>query len=392
MQAIGHLRPKRAIYATSSRNSCRKLTSPLHNTEIDVSNQEIRTDNDHRLDLLIQQFNDSNIRASFGYGLGVFAQAGYGKDSQPQIDMVHVVDDPVEFHMVNLARFPHHYSALLQLGFPAMDKVQRAGAGVYFNPYVTMTDGKGNESTIKYGVVSTKDALKDINEWTSLYIAGRLQKPVKHLLDNQELMVANQYNLQSAMNIALLLLEKRFSAQQLYEKIALLSYMGDPRMIVGGENPNKVKNMVSKQLSRFEQLYAPAMESALAKGYMDRSSGEFATKTNIAADIIKQLPIQFQQRLMRSYRSKFRHLLPEGKHETDLPRGYTTTDVKTGDIQGGFLRAVAADRHLRAHLKLTVLETIAYPALVQSVKGLFTAGLVKSAKYAWEKKLKGWRG
>ena len=264
------------------------------------ANQIFHTGADDNLRHLTAQFGA--VAHTFGYGSGVFPQAGYGAAAvpKPQIDMVHIVADPAAFHRANSARFPAHYSALLLLGVGAVAWVQRLGAGVYFNPYVAMAGLLGEKSMVKYGVVSQQTALDDITQWTTMYVAGRLHKPVKHFgvcspesgpdsakspgpdstdlpaLFLARLLHANNYNLASAFNLSLLLLPRKkrhtaFAEDALYEKIALLSYMGDPRMLVGGENPNKVKNIVSKQALRFALLYEPYLAQALRNGLLQRA-------------------------------------------------------------------------------------------------------------------------
>ena len=335
--------------------------------------------------------------------------------------------------------------------------MQRLGAGVYFNPYVAMAGRLGEKSMVKYGVVSQQTALEDITQWTTMYVAGRLHKPVKHFgcstdlekstgsgltestgsdlensagsdLENSagsdlakstgsdlakstepdlakltgpdsalpalflaRLLHANNYNLASAFNLSLLLLPRKkrhtaFAEDALYEKIALLSYMGDPRMLVGGENPNKVKNIVSKQALRFALLYEPYLAQALRNGLLQRAPDGLLEKTmdvEAAAALIADLPLCFRRRVLLSYRNKFASTLKDDRAASDFLAG----QIDTVPV-GPFLLAVAGDSFLRATLKASVLATIAYPALVQSVKGIFTAGIAKSAKYAWEKKMK----
>ncbi|OVF11390.1 putative phosphatidate cytidylyltransferase [Clavispora lusitaniae] len=375
------------------------------------ANQIFHTGADDNLRHLTAQFG-ATVAHTFGYGSGVFPQAGYGAAAvpKPQIDMVHIVADPTAFHRANSARFPAHYSALLSLGVGAVAWVQRLGAGVYFNPYVAMAGLSGEKSMVKYGVVSQQTALDDITQWTTMYVAGRLHKPVKHfgcspdlekstVSDSADspasfsarLLQANNYNLASAFNLSLLLLPRKkrhtaFAEDALYEKIASLSYMGDPRMLVGGENPNKVKNIVSKQASRFASLYEPYLAQALRNGLLQRAPDGSLEKTmdvEAAAALIADLPLCFRRRVLSSYRNKFASTLKDDRAASDFLAGQTDT-VPVGP----FLLAVAGDSFLRATLKASVSATIAYPALVQSVKGIFTAGIAKSAKYAWEKKMK----
>ena len=132
--------------------------------------------------------------------------------------------------------------------------LQEKGAGIYYNPFV-----KFEESIIKYGVISENTLIDDLTNWTTLYVAGRLHKPVKKLVSNNKIDSAIQLNLEHALNAALLLLPVEFSEQQLFETIAGLSYKGDSRMKYA-ENPGKVKNIVEHNQDAFRELYVPIIE------------------------------------------------------------------------------------------------------------------------------------
>lgn len=204
------------------------------------------------------------IRYAFAYGSGVFPQSsgnpsGTSKlhpsppeaitkvqdGDQKMIDFIFGVSYTQHWHSLNLQEHRDHYSALGSLGSYAVSKVQDSmGAGVYFNPYITV-----NGVLIKYGVINIDTLCKDLSEWNTMYVAGRLQKPVKILRDNPSVRLANQVNLISAVRTALLLLPPEFTENELYSTIAGISYMGDPRMTVGGDDPRKVANIVKHQLS-----------------------------------------------------------------------------------------------------------------------------------------------
>ncbi len=89
--------------------------------------------------------------------------------------------------------------------------------------------------------------VRDLEEWETFYIAGRLQKPVKILRNDAKVRLATKQNLQNALRAAMLMLPERFSEEDLYLKIAGLSYRGDFRMMFG-ENPHKVFNIVYAQM------------------------------------------------------------------------------------------------------------------------------------------------
>lgn len=312
-----------------------------------------------QLGRVVGQFS-SPIAFSFGYGLGVFEQKGYTNASRPQIDMIHAVDNTMKFHSENIRQFGHHYSFLKY--FPSLrGHIQNAGAGVYFNPYVTMRDHQ-EELIIKYGVVSMDTLLRDLVEWDSLYLAGRLQKPVAYLVDpSPELRVANQYNLTSAAVVGMLMLgQRKFLELEFYQSIVRISYLGDPRMRIGGENPNKVANIVYKQVDLLRELYRPIVLGLMESNHLLVSEGVFACNpaASKTLELVENLPLRFRSRLL----------------------GAARVECLTSN-----------HKMLAKHLKKTVKATVAGPALVQTLKGAFTAGLVKSVKYAWEKKRKSWR-
>ena len=66
------------------------------------------------------------------------------------IDFIFGVSFSQHWHSLNLQEHKDHYSSLGYLGSYAVSKIQDSlGAGVYFNPYVTI-----NGTLIKYGVVN----------------------------------------------------------------------------------------------------------------------------------------------------------------------------------------------------------------------------------------------
>ena len=182
---------------------------------------------------------------------------------------------------MNLAQYPEHYSGLQYLPFKsaAISHIQDdIGAGVYFNPYITV-----NGTMIKYGVANLDTLSSDLSEWRTLYLAGRLQKPVKILRDDPRVRLANQVNLISALRTALLMLPENFTERELYERIASLSYLGDPRMnaYLGGENPRKVSNIVGAQLPSFRQLYVPLIQNLPNVDFSDSQIGRASCRERV---------------------------------------------------------------------------------------------------------------
>ena len=130
------------------------------------------------------------ISYAFAYGSGVFPQAESGsrvsmsphpnppeailkwqKGGGKMIDFIFATKFTQHFHSLNLNRHRDHYSFLGSLGSGVVSHIQDAyGAGAYFNPYITV-----NGTLIKYGVVNLTTLQRDLSEWDTLYLAGRLR-------------------------------------------------------------------------------------------------------------------------------------------------------------------------------------------------------------------------
>ena len=363
------------------------------------------------------------IRYAFAYGSGVFPQSAASatgsstlhsdppaaiakmqKGGQKMIDFIFGVSYSQHWHSLNIQQHRDHYSALASLGSYAVANIQDDfGSGMYFHPYVTV-----NGTLIKYGVCNLDTLCKDLSEWNTMYLAGRLQKPVKILRDNPSVRLANQVNLISAVRTALLLLPEDFTEQQLYSTIAGISYMGDPRMSIGGDDPRKVNNIVKHQLTNFRRLYAPLIENLPNINFIDSqcSNVEWMDDDSIDAKLqqnmnpetrghmVRRLPTAFRQKLYFEYQSKlqitrrdFRKLMEETSDE-DPDR------IRTK--QGGpFEQRIAKDEEgggLREEVKQVIEKTIRWPAFTQSVKSVFTAGVSRSWRYAREKREKAKKG
>ena len=104
--------------------------------------------------------------------------------------------------------------------------------------------------------MTTVDNLcSDLLNWRTLYLAGRMHKPLRIIKDDARVRLTQQVNLTSAARAALLTLPEEFSETQLFERIAGISYGGDPRMMLPAEDRGKVGNIVRKQNPQFKELY-----------------------------------------------------------------------------------------------------------------------------------------
>lgn len=358
------------------------------------------------------------IRYAFAYGSGVFPQSAKSASgatlhpnppeaiskvqggNQKMVDFIFGVSFSQHWHSLNLQEHRKHYSSLGSLGSFAVSKIQDSiGAGVYFNPYITV-----NGVMIKYGVVNLDTLCKDLSEWNTLYIAGRLQKPVKILRDNPSVRLANQVNLISAVRVALLLLPEEFTEQELYSTIAGISYRGDPRMSVGGDDPKKVSNIVKYQLENFRRLYAPLIDNLPNISFNDSATKneDWLDDPNLNAKLqqnmdpvtrghmVRRLPEAFRQKLYFEYQSKFN--IPRREFNEMMAKTKDEDPDRIRRREGGeFERRIAEDVEgggLKKEVEEVIEKTIRWPSFTQSVKSVFTAGAAKSWRYAREKRAK----
>ncbi|KAL9109767.1 MAG: hypothetical protein Q9227_005636 [Pyrenula ochraceoflavens] len=358
------------------------------------------------------------IRYAFAYGSGVFSQSGSGGSSPVQsvhpspseaiekvqtsgpkmIDFIFGVSYTQHWHSLNLGEHRKHYSALGSLGSYSVSKIQDSfGAGVYFNPYITV-----NGTLIKYGVVNIDTLCRDLSGWNTLYLAGRLQKPVKILRDHPAVRVANQINLLSAVRTALLLLPPDFTEQDLYAQIAGISYLGDPRMSLPAENPRKVINIVAGQITNFRRLYKPLIDQLPNLTFNDpRTSGrewdlDESVNAKLAQDMdpvrrgnmVRRLPKSFREKLYFEYQAKFG--IPRGEFSQMLEESAEEDTERFGRREGGrFEQRIAKDETgLKKEIEDVIRKTVRWPSTVESFKGLLTAGISRSWRYAKEKREK----
>lgn len=267
--------------------------------------------NDTAWKSLLDQFPEVDF--AFAYGSNVIQQgtkpssgSSSSSTTSEQIDLIFAVDDSLQWHSSNLYLNPSHYkfppffyrfrsrtsplqalspfkrpSSLHTIGSTlspssaspsllsrAITAIQGTGAGVYYNPYVKIEVWDGTKHiplTIKYGVVDVQVLCTDLLTWNTLFLAGRLHKPVRVLVPNTRVGIGMESNLYSAVAYALLMLPNRFTEQQLYETIANISYTGDPRMSLGAEPSDKIARLVNGSPFDYRELYYSVVSRCLRK-------------------------------------------------------------------------------------------------------------------------------
>ncbi|KAK5872678.1 hypothetical protein PBY51_013356 [Eleginops maclovinus] len=297
---------------------------------------------------ILSQF-PQDISLAFAYGSGVFKQQGtdQGQMGKNMLDFVFAVDDPVTWHTMNLLQNRKHYSILKMLGPTTISAVQNEhGASVYYNTLVPV-DGR----IIKYGVIGTQSLIDDLMHWKTMYVAGRLHKPVKMLLQNEngKLRAALVANLKSA--------------------IAGLSYAGDFRMVIG-EDKSKVANIVKDNIQHFRILYSNILRDCPQVVYKSQQ-GKLEVDKSPEGQFIQlmALPRTLQQRITKL-------VDPPGKNR----------DVEE------ILLQVAQDPDCGAVVQQGISSIVKSSSITQSIKGIATAGLWKTVSYSSKKLMKMWKG
>lgn len=370
------------------------------------------------LRLMLRQFN-APIVYCFAYGSGVFPQESAGKNvtdeqfraihprppealvkaqkgNPKMIDFIFGVTHTQHWHSINMRQHRNHYSGIASLGSGAVSHVQNWGAGVYFNPFVEV-----NGMLIKYGVTSIDNLVNDLTTWDSLYLAGRLQKPVKILRDHPQVRLANQHNLIAAVRTALLLLPADFTEAQFYSTIAGLSYLGDPRMALPTENKSKVTNIVDNNIVHFRRLYAPLIKTLpnvdfTASPRLDDQDWILNPQANNTlqqdmdpqkrSNMVRRLPKNFRSRLYFQYQKKFS--IPRGEFNAMMKATEEEESKSIVKRHGGeFERRIATDEPQQLHeiMRRVIEQTVNWPSTVQSIKGILMGGITRTVRYMAEK-------
>ena len=378
-------------------------------------NQHIRIDQefDAALRQILSQFRA--VQYAFAYGSGVFPQSSSKgptsrgvhphpnpavsaaqKSGEKVIDFIFGVTYTQHWHSLNLKKHRDHYSAVGSLGSSLVSRIQDDwGAGVYFNPYVNV-----NGNLIKYGVVQIDTLCSDLKNWDTLYLAGRLQKPVKIIRNNPMVSLASQVNLMAVVRTALLLLPPKFTEEDLYKTITGISYLGDPRMTLGAENLNKVENIVKYQMTNFRRLYGPLIETLPNVNLQDPRCSDPSwvddPSVNVTlvqdmdpikrGNMVRRLPKNFREKLYFRYQSKYQ--IPQLEFNKMLEQCNDEDPTRVRRRQGGpFERRLAGEEQvsLNKEISMAITQIIKFPSYSQSLKGIVTAGLRRSWRYLLEK-------
>ncbi|KAF7978482.1 hypothetical protein HWV62_45617 [Athelia sp. TMB] len=326
------------------------------------------------LEAIVAQF-DAPIRYAFAYGSGVFEQDGYNTTprgnggEKPMLDFMFAVTHPDHWHSINMQQHPGHYALHARaLGSGFVSKVEDIAPGVWFNAYVPMQG-----VTIKYGVTTVDNLCADLLNWHTLYLAGRMHKPLRIIRDDARVRLTQQVNLTSAVRAALLTLPSSFPERALFEAVAGISYAGDPRMALPAENRGKVGNIVRAQAPQFRELYR-GLVTGLPGVHWPAHAETIEQDVSGAARAqhLKKLPSRLLAGVTEHY-----------TQHSSLRRELDQT---------AYWVKLAEDARLPQVIHTEISNIVRGPATVQTLKGIVSAGIGKSVHYAARKVGKWWKG
>jgi translocator assembly and maintenance protein 41 len=161
---------------------------------------------------------------------------------------------------------------------------------------------------------------------------------------------------------------QQISVQDLFESIAGLSYIGDPRVAAGAEDPMKVRNIVHSagQLERFHITYQEQFQQLEKMGLC-----------TLSIDTLQIDLLDFSIR-----RSLAKRLAPNLQSETINLFSRSSKQLNCNNLHH--------DIELSQKIIAESIAKIVSPcAKIQTAKGLVTAGLSKSMRYLTAKLAKG---
>lgn len=277
------------------------------------------------------------VIAAYGYGSGIFKQAGYTKKDKPQIDLILVVDDLKKWHKENFKLNRNDYSLIGKIFFKYANISKLKGnTGI---TYVSNILEDGN--IFKYGTIEEKDLIENLNTWKSFYMPGRFEKTIYPIKETKKLKEAIKKNRSAALLVSTYLQKKDIvSKKDILMTLCGLSYLGDTRMGIA-ENPNKVSNIVEGSFNEFINIYD------FNTSYLKENGDNLIIDRKILKKELKQLPKELLEYISDTFDSD--------------------------------------DEIIKNRILNYFKEVNHNESSKQTVKGIWTNGIVRSVKYALKK-------
>ena len=269
---------------------------------------------------------------------------------------------------------------------------------MYFNTLIPV-----DSAVIKYGVVSLDTMKKDLTDWNTLYIAGRLHKPVDTLITNESISLAQNENIAAAMRVAMLLCPQTFNMAELLRIICSLSYIGDVRLGFA-EDSRKVQRIVSgmylfavytqklNELGNYDvldfqtagsktelfQLYHGSMITALDSNMLTLL-GPSESVINLRSVFRNTLTLNSKSELYASLPEHVIHRIVTQKRGDKLPRAMRSVDHDTRRKALG--EYIASSPYGALALQRALASIVRRSSFRQACLGIVSAGPLRSLRY-----------
>lgn len=219
-----------------------------------------------------------------------------------------------------------------------------------------------------------------------------MHKPIRIIKDDARVRLTQQVNLTSAVRTALLTLPAEFSERELFERIAGFSYSGDVRMVLPAENRGKVGNIVRKQAPQFKELYHRLVVALPGVHWPAHTTTiQQDTSPHARAAHLRKLPSTLLAHVTDHYAGQ--PSIPAREADETVYWSKLAGDANLSSVieQGGLMALYRLeDFWLTPFTELA--KIVRGPSTVQTLKGLVSAGPVKSVRYAASKVNKWWKG
>lgn len=205
---------------------------------------------------LIMEFEEQHPSslAIIGYGSGIIPQDKSNPNDKKELDMIIVVDDLELWLQQNMAMHPEEFTAATLKFFKkaTLEQLEKGAPIIYFSRACY------KDQFIKRGIISKSQFLSSCYNRSSSYVPFRMEKVTEVIkCDDDDIYNALVFDHQITLMLALLMLPKeKHNLYDLITCICSMSFLGDFRMKIHCEDPNKIKNIVNKQLQFFYEDYA----------------------------------------------------------------------------------------------------------------------------------------
>ncbi len=275
-------------------------------------------------------FNRPDSVAAYGYGSGVFKQAGYTSKDKVQCDIIIAVENLRDWHLKNMKLNPGDYSwtGKSYISHKPIEKLKGSTGIVY------LSNIEENGTIFKYGTIEIDDLKKALYTWCSFYLAGRFQKLILPIVEEDELTKLIDMNRKSALYLATYLQEKDIvTADELITTVCGLSYMGDTRQKL--VDKNKVSQIVTGSVDKFKTLYD------FNTMYLHESNDKYEIDHDVLNYLLPTLPINLYDYISPSLNMPLEVIQSKiYEYFTELNRYESSTQTKKGVCTNGPVRSL----------------------------------------------------